>query len=494
LADLAMTEVVSRKTGLAAEESSSASGRMVDRMAPKLVGALTVIGFGVPVLVYFWAIHTYSVNVILADQLADVSFIHASYTHHLIPWSALWAQHNENRMFFLNSFDVFLAHNFQYDIRVEEYVGGVLLVVGTALLIWAHKRRSPATPWLYYCPVLLLTLSLVQYENTVWGIQSMYYFVFFSLAVALALLDRVMLTWWAVAGAAVAGVVGSYSSFPGIFIWPVGMVLLYHRRRSALVFVAWIAAAAVTLFFYFNGLSLTKASGARVGPLAALKFFLYAVGEIVGHPARTPHHANIAIMGLGLLIVVLAVTSVVVYCVRRDERGGSPIGVALTCFGLLFAASVTYGRDGKGYFNAGASRYTTFDLLILVGTYLTLLQPPRLLVERRTEAMRSEVEGKPKGTRATVGRSAPAVLQAVVVAVVALQVVASLHYGLQGLKAARSHQERAAYVLLHQKMYPTSQVIHAVWPANPKKYNIPHLVALAEELHLSLFAHARGSG
>ena len=51
----------------------------------------------------------------------------------------------------------------------------------------------------------------------------------------------------------------------------------------------------------------------------------------------------------------------------------TPLGVALICFGLLFALTITTGRTAAGLDAAEASRYTTFDLLTLVGCYLALL-------------------------------------------------------------------------------------------------------------------------
>jgi hypothetical protein len=100
----------------------------------------------------------YSVNVIVDDQFDDVTVIGHTYVH-LFDWSALWAQHNENRIFFPNLIVVLLARTTHFNIQVEEYLSAVMLLVATTLLIWAHKRRSPTTPWLYYCPVALLSFS-----------------------------------------------------------------------------------------------------------------------------------------------------------------------------------------------------------------------------------------------------------------------------------------------------------------------------------------------
>ncbi len=219
--------------------------RLVDRLDRRLVVALTVVGFGIPVLGYFWVVIHFSVNLIYGDQLSDVTVIQASHQH-LIPWEALWAQYQSNRLFFPNAVVVLLAATTHFNIRIEELLNTTMLLVATALFIWAHRRRSPSTPWLYYCPVAFLTFSLVQYQGLLNGYQLAWYLIFLSLAVALTFLDSLSFSWLPMIGAVVAAIVGSFSSFQGLLIWPTGLVLLYHRRRRWPFFVAWIAAGAVS--------------------------------------------------------------------------------------------------------------------------------------------------------------------------------------------------------------------------------------------------------
>ena len=72
---------------------------LVDRMSPRVVNALTVAGFAIPVLGYLVFVGYFSVNVIVNDQWDDVTVIRSSYGH-FPDWSALWIPHNENRIFF----------------------------------------------------------------------------------------------------------------------------------------------------------------------------------------------------------------------------------------------------------------------------------------------------------------------------------------------------------------------------------------------------------
>ncbi|MGH7869472.1 MAG: hypothetical protein ACREP9_18030, partial [Candidatus Dormibacteraceae bacterium] len=324
----------------------------------------------------------YSLNVIIGDQWDDLVVIGHSYSH-LFDWSSLWAQHNENRILFPNLLVLLLTYTTHFNVQVEEYISAGMLAVATALIVCSHKRRSPSAPWLYYCPVALLAFSIVQYQNALWGFQMAWYLVLLSLAVTISLLDRLSLTWLAFFGAIAAGAVGSFSSLQGLLIWPAGLLLLYHRRRRLAYTLTWIGAAVASVVLYFFNFDTSLAPHHQYAwhhPLSAVKFYIFAVGDVVGFAFNSPTTSgNPAVFLLGLVIIALALVTLVAYGIRRDDgSGGSPIGVALIGVGLLFAAVVTAGRSIFGYYGAGQSRYTTFDLLIPIGIYLCLLERPTL--------------------------------------------------------------------------------------------------------------------
>ena len=466
--------------------------RLVDHLDPRLVNALTVVGFGVPVIVYFWLLHRYSVNVIVSDQLSDLTVIGNSYTH-LFDWSSLWAQHNENRILFPNLIVVLLAHTTNFNIQIEEYLSAAMLVATTFLLIWAHKRRSPGTPWLYYCPVALLGCSVVQYENTLWGFQMAWYLVLLSLATAVVLIDRVRLTWLVMTGAIVAAVIGSFSSLQGLLIWPAGLVLLYHRRRSTRFVVVWIGVAIASAVVYFYRFD-TNAGSPRHGyalqhPLATVKFYIFAAGDIIGVPQHYYGPGNNAVLLLGIVILVMAALTLVVYGIRRDEEGGSPIGVALICVGLLFIATVTAGRVLFGYTAASQSRYTTYDLLIPIGIFLSLLEWPSAFKSRQPSMAESGI-GSPTEVRPgeRVRETMLLVTRWVLAAVIVVQVVLGFHYGLEGAKINYAYQQRSVEVTRNIDSTNNERVELFLDVLGPGASYIRHQVRIAQEHHLSTFS------
>jgi len=464
--------------------------RWVDRLDRRLVNVVTVAGFAVPVLGYFWLLRRYSLNVLVSDQLSDLTVIGHSYNH-LFDWSSLWAQHNENRIFFPNLLVVLLAHTTGFNVQVEEYLAAGMLVVSTALLIWSHKRRSPATPWLYYCPVAILSFSVVQYGNTLWGFQMAWFLVLVSLAAAVALVDRINLTWLSMVGAVLAAVVGSFSSLQGLLIWPAGLVLLYHRRRPLPFVVAWLVAGSASLALYLYHFDANAGAPYHAYlwryPIQAVKFYLFAVGDVVGVPQKFQGPGNNAVLLLGAVILALAVYTLLLYGIRRNRSGGSPIGVALICVGLLFVATVTAGRIIFGYSAASQSRYTTYDLLIPIGIFLTLLERPP-----RSEATATPGPGSRWRRIETVleGRWL-AVARGVLSIVIVAQVAVGLTYGIDGARSNYTYQVHAVQVLKTIDRSSDAVVQYHLDVFSPAPF-IRRQVRIAQLHHLSVFADRSG--
>jgi hypothetical protein len=452
-----LTEVEQGEWASVAEPSSAGPPRLVDHVSPLLVNVLTALGFGLPVLGYFWAIARYSVNDIYQDQWSDITVIQHSYSN-LFDWGSLWSQHNEDRIFFPNLVVIGLAHATHFNIRAEEFVSGAMLVVATALVIWAHKRRSPRTPWLYYCPVAILACSLVQYGATLWGFQLAWYLVLLALASAVALIDRVTLTWPILVFAAAAAVIGSFSSLQGLLIWPVGLVLLFCRRRRVRFALAWLGAAALTAALYLYNFNFQAGtvfpSSLTRHAISPLLFATFAVGDVVGTPVKFGGQEN-AVLVLGVVIVVLAVAVLAVYGIRGDNRSGSPVGVALICFGLLFAGLVAEGRAGLGYWVASSSGYTIYELMVLIGMYLAVLGRPWPRAGGVAQDGGLPGDGRRQRTSRWQGgyqwieRSVPRVTAWALVGIIALQLILGIGNGLDGARTVHAAQLQAEYTALH---------------------------------------------
>jgi len=373
---------------------------------------------------------------------------------------------------------------------LEEYLGFLMVAAAFVFLIRAHKRRAPATSWLYYCPVVFLFFSLVQYGNTIWGYQIAWFIIEICLAACILLLDRVILTWGALVGALALAVVGSYSSVQGLLIWPTGLILLYFRRRQSPYIIAWISVAFLTTLFYFRGYNFSKSPNSGFAlrhPLEALKFFFFLVGDVIGKPValETSTPDNSLVVLFGVAIVLLAVVTIVICGIRRDEGSGSPIGVALICYGLLFAVLVTQGRSYFGYGGASWSRYTTFDGLILIGIYLALLgrgatASASLDLTSGSPITRSQkVNGKYR-------RIALLSVWILTLAAITFQIVLGNINGLDGARSSYNYDVEAAKVLRDIDHEPNA-ALELTYPFYHASY-IRQQARVLEEHKLSVFS------
>jgi hypothetical protein len=430
---------------------------------------LAALGLLAPVAATFWLISQYSVNMVWYDQWDDVQLLSYLYGGHLTA-ADLWAQHNENRVFFPNLLVLVLSATTHFNIAVEDYLSGVLLVAATALFVLAHRRASPSTPWIYYCPVAIVMLTFIQGANTLWGFQVAWYFVLIGLAVSLYLLDRPTLTWISFVGAIGAAVLGSFSSLQGLLIWIVGLLLLYHRRRSRLVMFAWIAAAIEAGTVYFAGFNVA-AGGADTSylfkhPAGALKFFFFAIGDVIGVQNPVPDVGTDVLVLLGIVLFGLSIWVIVNSVIRRSDPGGSVIGAALACFGLLFAVFVAEARASAGL--GLASRYATFDLLIPVGCYLALLDRMRLRQWKRNSLF---------------------AVRALLVGIIGVQVVLSIGNGLEFARNWHATELLASDVTVNINKASDEFVKESLFPTTLPYIDIPirTYASLAKRHRLSLF-------
>ena len=198
--------------------------------AKTIIRAVTILGFLAPVALYVWVTAADSLDVLRADQWYDVKLVEHSF-HGTLSLSMLWALHNENRIFFQNLLVILVAHLAHLNVLVEVYLNVILLAGATTLFIVTHHRRSPTTSGIWYCPLVIVMFSVAQWGDTLFGFQVGWYLILFMLALALFCLDRPALTWIVLAGAVIAGVVASYSSLQGLFVWPVGLALLLQRAH-----------------------------------------------------------------------------------------------------------------------------------------------------------------------------------------------------------------------------------------------------------------------
>ena len=437
---------------------------------------------------YLWLVQHFGVNAIWYDQWDDVNLI----AHPNL--STLWMQHNENRIFVPNLIVLLLAHTTGFNIHIEEYLSAVIAVTAVALVLLAHRRRSPSTPIVLYLPVAILMLSFVQWWNALFGFQLAWYMDLVCLAAMIYVLDRPALGWWPFAGAATIALIGSLSSLQGLLLWFIGLYLLYARSRPWSSVAIWSTCGFVTWVLYFFDYS--SSLGGSNGSFAwhhlstTLNFVLLLMGELTGSSIPYSGHAPAVLSG-GIVLTVVAVVLLVLWGFRRDETA-RPIGMALIIFGLLFAVQVAIGRVAFGLFYADSSRYATFVMLVLVGCYLVLIDAaPIRGVSAQCSAPATRPREPPRFLLAGI-RSDNVLYRGLIIVVGSLIVVVTILGTKNGYSQAviwNTKMTDASRVMVNIDHAPDGVITSVLYP-NPVSnvQFVRQMDQIARQRHLSVFA------
>jgi hypothetical protein len=165
----------------------------------------------------------------------------------------------------------------------------------------------------------------------------------------------------------------------------------------------------------------------------------------------------------------------------------------MICFGLLFCAFMTVGRAWFGQSEAGWSRYTTYDLLVLAGCYIAVLnrpaQPARSLVQGDDPLEGPSGLPSENGSRRARGEVVWTAATAFLLAAIGLQVLLGTTTGISQARAWHQSQLVAADVTVNIQRAPDSLVYSALY----NDYNLGLIrrdAAFARAHDLSLFATA----
>ncbi|HUY96658.1 MAG TPA: hypothetical protein VMW47_03395 [Verrucomicrobiae bacterium] len=315
---------------------------------------------------WFW--HRLAVDVPFEDDWSSVSLLRRVDAGRLT-LGALWAQHNENRMLLPRLILLALARPTRADTRWEMLLGIGLLLIAAAILA-RLAVRPPRRSWWWAVPPVAALCSWVQAENLLWGFQFPWYMILAALLGICWLLGRDPVPWGAWTGAGALALAASFSSLQGLFLWPCGLLLLMGRGSGRAQRRAWLGLGALATLVYFAGYR-TVSDGhsgvlAQNDPVGAVRYLLEAVGSVVVGPMGPTQ-----LLGAGILLAALGVG---VGWLRSDWRDPDLlVPMALMGFAALFDLALVEGRLGLGVAQAASSRYTSYDLLWLVGVWLGLV-------------------------------------------------------------------------------------------------------------------------
>jgi hypothetical protein len=343
------------------------------RVTPSTWQLKVFTGFVAAVIAgYIGYVIAFGVNVVFWD---DWSWVNFATDPGRISLGNLWVQHTENIMFFPNVVAAILIPISHWNSLTFMWLSAGMLIGVLAIsihVLWDEIKRSP----LRWLPLPVIVLALTQYQDTLWAFQIAWFMCLLALFGAVAILIRPHLSTTHLVCAALLGVVGSYSSFSGLLIWPVGLVVLLAKGQSARARLLWCAIGVLVTAGYFVGFNWSATDSAPIGYIlshlsAVSEGVLITAGSVI--PNMTSGISAISssviteVVGGILLVSGLAVIGL---WLRGGRATGAPVFcVALIVTSILFALTLVPSRLAYSPTAGTTSRYDTFMWPLLLGTY-----------------------------------------------------------------------------------------------------------------------------
>jgi hypothetical protein len=333
---------------------------------------LPIAGAALPPLRFLLFVISYGVNVPIWDDFNLIPLLD-KFQHGQLSFTDLWAQHNENRVFFPNLIWV-AASLFVHENLKVIMIFDAAAMIGSGVIFYLVWRRTGGSAWVAV-PASFFYFTLLQHEDALSAFQLAWYLISLSFAVIVFALDRERIGAATLIIAGIAAIVASFSSLQGLFCWPAGAIFLMDRSRRN-VLAGWLGAGAIATIVYFVGFDFHQTGsvvdvGAPINPLSGFVFpFITLGGLFTGNSLGNDAALELAgVLGFALLApaIVVATMAIRIDPLERVKR----LPFALLVFGVLFLLAIAFGRS-QTLEGAVASRYTLFSAYIPIATLALL--------------------------------------------------------------------------------------------------------------------------
>jgi putative lipoic acid-binding regulatory protein len=229
-------------------------------------------------------------------------------------------------------------------------------------------------------------------------------------------------------------------------------------------------------------------------PVDGLKYFLSLISAIV----PIGYLSILGTIVLGSLLLAFYFYAILrVFKLRGNSVFYLPI--LLIFFSLFFDIITTVGRSGFGIgFAFGSSRYTTFNILGVIGIYLSLLTIIEVVQKQKFEEKEGQLELKrnkifsAKSNYGTVSikvkkraNKIDSICLIILLLIFLLQISLSYPYGLESGENIKTQRTEDAYTLLNYEIAADNTIERTLYP-NVKR--LKELASICKEYKLNVFS------
>ena len=332
---------------------------------------LIIVFYIMPVILAFFYIYLFSVNVPFWDEWELVPYFDKFYSRNLT-WSDLFAQHSDHIIFFPRILILIIGILSKYNTVIEIYftMGFFLLSLIIIFLIIKNQCNiNPVSFWLIPLPYLIF--SWRQYELFLTGFNIQFLMVYFFTITGFYSIYLCQKQYSIIyfISALISGTVASFSGTMGLFIWPAGFIqlMLLSNRKVYPVFWSITGILEWTVFllnykkpdnssdiFYFSH---------RIPEF--LNYFLTCLGTSLFWDKST---------ALIWAVIFFILLSLCIFLICKYKRlNENSFWVAMLIFSFLTVLSISAGRLNSGIEQAFTPRYTVFSLMAVTALYCMFL-------------------------------------------------------------------------------------------------------------------------
>jgi hypothetical protein len=338
------------------------------------VTALAVIAAGLYATWKMVGLFQFTVDVPFFDQWWFARFLRDADRDGL-SLAALWAPHNEHRVFVPRLVLYGLARLTGWNVRAEMALIQAILIArlaAVALAVWLIGRRSSRAVWLSFPLVAAMLCSRAQAENLLWGWQVT--LTLGALFMTLCCFSLCTTRSGGFPAAILCALIAQFSFASGVVLWPIGLIAFAVQRNQpakgrVLKFTIWLAIGATATF-------LANRNTYRIAPthpITASRMIRYSAMFLGGPFANNrPNAASIATRFGWIGVGLFTVSVVGVIATKQFSKWLSIVLWGLTA--PMTALVTSYGRVGMvpSLDQALASRYVTLSAVMFASAAILL--------------------------------------------------------------------------------------------------------------------------
>lgn len=338
-----------------------------------------------PIIIYFYFLSEYSLNIPKWDDHALKAFIldYQNADGILAKFQTFFKQHNEHRIAFdrLITLIVFQIHG-TIDYRWLMWVGNFTLI--GVLFIFYKIFQKQKISLLLFVPLPLILFQLQLWENTFWGMAAVQNFgiIFFIFGLIYLISSEKKVHFYL---ALVFAFFATYTSGNGITVFPVCIVLLVLQRRFIETIIFGIASIIlIGVYFYHYQMPPSNPSMQGIGLGKIMFGFFSFLGSTFDLMPNSSGRIKLTIVAGGVLFIISTIIAIyLIFNSKLLKRNRFLSHTELFVLGSLMfligtAFVVTFTRISFGDVGLLTSRYKIYAILLLITIYLYIISKVEL--------------------------------------------------------------------------------------------------------------------